>query len=47
MFRLLAILRQKNSEEQKELAVEILRPEDTCYFKAWHFIPLEIRLFSV
>lgn len=47
MFRLLAILRQKNSEEQKELAVEILRPEDTCYFKAWHFVPLEISLFSV
>lgn len=40
MFRLLAILKQHRSEE-RELALEILRPEDTLYFKTQHFIPLK------
>lgn len=34
-------------KKKRELALEILRPEDPCYFKTWHFIPLEISLFSV
>lgn len=40
MFRLLAILKQHRSEE-RELALEMLRPEDTLYFKTQHFIPLK------